>query len=48
MQQLMVISIFPQAQLNYFLRLHFLDFVNHRISCSIPLSGMQVGAEAAQ
>lgn len=30
MQQLMVISIFPQAQHNYFLRLHFLGF-NHGI-----------------
>lgn len=48
MQQLMVISTFPQAQHNYFLRLHFLGFVNHRISCRILFSGMQADAEAAQ
>lgn len=43
MQQLTVISIFPQAQRNYFLRLHFLGF-SLGISGSILFSGMQAGA----
>jgi len=44
----MIISIFPQAQHNYFLRLYFLGFVTQGICCSILFSGIQAGAEAAQ